>query len=456
MACLPVDVGAESLAWDSSATPMRPLIIFDWDDTLMPTSALGHGGLLQDHLQQGLLGSHREELSACAVAAKRAICAAKCIGEVRIITNAVEGWVQHSTTRFLPTFQDALDGLSVISAQSMYLPTGVVEPARWKQLCFAREAQNMWQNSSSPRHVVSIGDSWYERAAVMRLAQDPLLSCCAKSLKFAEGPSFQRLAQELEICAACLEQVARYSGHLDLAIGDDLVLSPLAAAGFSPWMHCTAGLVAAEQHQLGLQRSHATSPASDDSLREGRPAPDLFAIQADRYFADRHCLQSPETRSTVCKRRRRGARRLCVSSKDGWGYTGFASGALLSPFYTVGKRLTTLALQACLAYMVACRIPMEQLFSPTVFWKGSSIGLGAYFLKSCAPLLARSEIGFNMFRHSGLVYSLACVANAVRAISDSTLAILLWALAVATLFDPLALRHVTMRAKSAFVRPILV
>lgn len=146
--------------------------------------------------------------------------------------------------------------------------------------------------------------------------------------------------------------------------------------------------------------------------------------------------------------------RLCVSSKDESGYAGFASGALLSSSYTVGKRLTTLALHVCFAYMLACGIPVEQIFSLTAFWKGSLIGLGAYILKSCVPISveARSEIGFTMFRRSGLVYGLACFANALRVISDSTLAILSWALAVTTIFDPPAFRHVTTRAKSAFVR----
>ena len=75
-------------------------IIFDWDDTLLPSSWLSVKGLRLDYpaqLPQDVLDeleTHQE--SVCAVLTKAIQC-----GTVVIITNAETGWVQLSAQRFV-------------------------------------------------------------------------------------------------------------------------------------------------------------------------------------------------------------------------------------------------------------------------------------------------------------------------------------------------------------------
>ena len=75
-------------------------IIFDWDDTLLPSSWLSVKGLRLDYPAQlpkdviDELETHQE--SVCAVLTKAAQC-----GTVVIITNAETGWVELSAPRFM-------------------------------------------------------------------------------------------------------------------------------------------------------------------------------------------------------------------------------------------------------------------------------------------------------------------------------------------------------------------
>ena len=86
----------------------QTVTIFDWDDTLLCTS---HLEMVQR--QYGAIPSQvREQLASLERIVQTLLRQASKTGKVFIITNASEGWVQHSSSLCMPGLQDDLAGVS--------------------------------------------------------------------------------------------------------------------------------------------------------------------------------------------------------------------------------------------------------------------------------------------------------------------------------------------------------
>jgi len=92
----------------------QTVTIFDWDDTLLCTT---HLEMMQR--QQGSLPPQvREQLAALEAIVSQLLTAASANGKVFIITNASEGWVQHSSSMCFPNLQPLLAPVVIISARA--------------------------------------------------------------------------------------------------------------------------------------------------------------------------------------------------------------------------------------------------------------------------------------------------------------------------------------------------
>lgn len=206
---------------DSNAEEMfgvdATLIVFDWDDTLLPSTWLRAQGLeLRD--DRILSAKQEEKLQSLARHAEQTLRAARCLGEVVLITNAEQGWVELSCAQFLPSLLPALQGLRVISARSIYEPQGVSLPSSWKRLAFETEVSSFCRRSTGGlRNVVSIGDSSDERQALIGATED-FSECSVKCIKFAERPEINQLLQQHEVIGDCLQHIVQYDGNLDMCI----------------------------------------------------------------------------------------------------------------------------------------------------------------------------------------------------------------------------------------------
>lgn len=206
------------------------LVVFDWDDTILPTAALvaarriapapGHPGeaATSGARASGLLSDWDFDsyLEACAVAALQALQKAKQFGRVVIITNSGFGWVHETAVRFMPLLLSELEDIPVISARSIFEPLGVQEPYRWKVLCFRRIVDCFTFDASGktgPSCLISIGDGWQERVAAMIAGQD--VEACVKCIKFLEQPGVDQLARELDLCSQVFEGLCGHPSWVD-------------------------------------------------------------------------------------------------------------------------------------------------------------------------------------------------------------------------------------------------
>lgn len=198
--------------WHAATT----VIIFDWDDTLLPSSHLTHLGLdlFDPHTPGEIAKLHAnvsKDLDEIDQVAADLLETASDLGRVAIVTNAEKGWVELSASRFLPRTYLALLRLNVptVSARTRF-STADSSASEWKLLAFV---ELLAGQPAPPLNVLSFGDSECERYALFNTVTSPALP---KSFKFLEGPSASTLLVELRWIAEIIVRMTKQNGCLDL------------------------------------------------------------------------------------------------------------------------------------------------------------------------------------------------------------------------------------------------
>ncbi|KAF4734947.1 hypothetical protein FOZ63_005267 [Perkinsus olseni] len=119
------------------------LIIFDWDDTILPTRYLTvQWGLRVDGPSPptGLMSA----LDDYAMLVKDTLLTAMEFGTVIIVTNAEAGWIPLTCAKFLPSLLPTLSNIHHISARTAYEPqrsSGRISPSSKQSLSISRALQ---------------------------------------------------------------------------------------------------------------------------------------------------------------------------------------------------------------------------------------------------------------------------------------------------------------------------
>jgi len=167
------------------------LIIVDWDDTLLPTSAI-----MSDHPPS------QKELEAVAAEASQLLMLAKTLGTVLIITNATHSWVRQSCTAYMPALLPCLKDLEVISARDKFEKRFPDNPTQWKVEAFCE----IKENSGIIANLIALGDSTAEMEALVAMAKLYHLSY-TKTVKFKERPRCTELQHEQRLVAKKLDTI---------------------------------------------------------------------------------------------------------------------------------------------------------------------------------------------------------------------------------------------------------
>lgn len=220
---------------DSAAEYYQPdqtIIIFDWDDTLCPsTTCMRHHGL--NVLGPPPEGELRECLQVVAQEVKLLIeRACELASKVVIVTNAEEGWVDLSCKAWLPSLQETISRCEVASARSTWEPQGVASPAGWKSRTFEDQIDRFYSRypNQSWKNILSVGDAPHEREAlsrVVRWAPQGRGRCRSKSVKFVLRPSVQQLTRELQMLRESLREIVLHDDDLDLHFSAESLTEPL-------------------------------------------------------------------------------------------------------------------------------------------------------------------------------------------------------------------------------------
>jgi len=187
------------------------ILVWDWDDTLLCTTALGIDEMCPAEL---------DELGAAVERCLRLSC---CIGETWIVTNARETWVGKSSQRFLPGMTSALEHLQIMSARAAYEANYPGDTVAWKTAAFSEIFSRQRKSAVSGLNVVVLGDSEVECTAA-RLAVDCKRDTL-KLVKFQDQPTVFELIGQLRVVERELAEVARKDASFGLMLEREAQLS---------------------------------------------------------------------------------------------------------------------------------------------------------------------------------------------------------------------------------------
>mmetsp|Transcript_61204 Transcript_61204/g.142458 ORF Transcript_61204/g.142458 Transcript_61204/m.142458 type:complete len:311 (-) Transcript_61204:83-1015(-) len=175
-------ISSTSSSWSACAD--STLIIFDWDDTLLCSSALDAS---RDSRQ---LRELEQTVGSVLRTAMR-------LGETMIVTNGCGTWVQESSRAYLPGLVPTLENLAILSARAMYEHLHPNDPVSWKRRAFRRVLRRKRAEGYEGLNLVVLGDQSAEMQAAHISAKVFHGPCLIKTVKFVESPSAEQLLGQL-------------------------------------------------------------------------------------------------------------------------------------------------------------------------------------------------------------------------------------------------------------------
>lgn len=252
--------------------PDQTIIIFDWDDTLCPSSWIrANKRVLSFFKPAPNIEKIQRPLRDLQAIVETLLRFAMKLGNVIIVTNAMDPWVETSCRNFLPQLLPLVSSLPVVYARSIYESQGVdpkpqpvrssspsggriplpglyaangqnrlcnfnvrmaqqrfdeTSPQRWKEVAFDKEINDFYSRyeHQSWKNVISVGDSIFERDAVRRVVlqrRNAKKKCRTKTLKLFDDPDIEELIAQVKVVYDVLNVMVQYDGDLDIEIDED-------------------------------------------------------------------------------------------------------------------------------------------------------------------------------------------------------------------------------------------
>ena len=174
------------------------IILFDWDDTLLCSTYLMKHSFFEDekNKQNKISDLRREKLAKLEFQVLRVLTLAISYGDVYIITNASQGWVEYSTVKFFPSVTKLLSQLTIISACTLYGEQFPDDSRMWKIATFAKVAE--LYNKNIVTNLMCMGDSFIEMEAAQKMAS-LFKEIFLKTVKFRELPKPEQIIKQLSL-----------------------------------------------------------------------------------------------------------------------------------------------------------------------------------------------------------------------------------------------------------------
>jgi hypothetical protein len=198
---------------------LQNVIIFDWDDTLLPTSYIRISGNLEKEISPEISA----EYNSISIAVKEILTIAKTYGEVIIITNSGDGWVKTSCEKFMPSLWPFLSTFTIISCLSRY-SNGINLPEHWKRIAFEDVVLNYidhHETNKFPKNIISLGDAAEERSALFNISNLKNFNkeeCYLKSIKFNIDPTLYVFKQQIDFLFGYFDELVKKNQMMDIIL----------------------------------------------------------------------------------------------------------------------------------------------------------------------------------------------------------------------------------------------
>ena len=203
-------------------TKEETTIIFDWDDTLLCSSWLIQKGVDLFNLEKTVTEEILEKCKLLSESVIPLLEEAKRLGQVIIITNSTNGWVDISCRALMPDVIPVLSDIPIVYAQSVYKHKSTV-PLMWKQYAVVEEmGRSLKRATGKRRNILSIGDGPAEQEAMRSLKYFYSFglsgSTVVKSVKMMEDIDVIFLIHELCTLLPILPRLVAQDEDMDLVL----------------------------------------------------------------------------------------------------------------------------------------------------------------------------------------------------------------------------------------------
>ena len=189
------------------------LIIFDWDDTLLPTSFLLYKNKIE--LDNKLSEKDQAKILKLEQSVKNLLTLSLSKGDVYIITNAGEGWVEESAKTYYPNIKEILEQIEVISARKDFEKKFPENSKLWKINAFLDLKKRL--NDTLITNIICLGDSIFEMEAGKILAAN-FIHAVIKTIKFKENPKPEELNKQLNLVLNQFNSIFTSSKNLTVRV----------------------------------------------------------------------------------------------------------------------------------------------------------------------------------------------------------------------------------------------
>ncbi len=189
------------------------LILFDWDDTLLCTTFLTKNGVYDENLI--LTDKEKEKVAKLEFSVLRLLNLAIEKGNVFIITNAGQGWVEYSAEKYYPSVFKVLKKIKIISARGEYERQYPNDSRMWKIQAFLNMQKEF--NSNLVTNIICLGDSFIEIEAGHILASK-FNQAFIKTVKFRESPKPEELNKQLTLVADQFDGIYKAIKNLTIRV----------------------------------------------------------------------------------------------------------------------------------------------------------------------------------------------------------------------------------------------
>ena len=186
------------------------LFIFDWDDTLFPTSFLVNEDIINEENISEEIKKLFFKLEEIVV---NILNFAIYKGDVYIITNSSFSWFNFSSDKYLPNLKNVLKKIKIISSRDEYESIYPGENKIWKEKAFLNLRNKI--NNCLVTNIICFGDSFIELESG-KILSSKLNESFYKAIKFKENPSIEDLIKQLNLIYNKMDYI--YSKPKNLSI----------------------------------------------------------------------------------------------------------------------------------------------------------------------------------------------------------------------------------------------
>jgi hypothetical protein len=206
------------------------LIIYDWDDTLFPTTIvvrnkLGQLSMQLEHLSHVInkVDKIKLELIALDKQIYKLLEKSMRMGYTVIITNASRSWIKETSSKYYPATYSLMMkyNIPVISAREFSSNNDIKDSNEWKNVTFKYFLTTFMSKNNKISNILSFGDSLFEKKALEKYghhinSNNQNNKVHIKTIKYINTPNVLNLLKENMLIYNNLEHIVNKNGNSDI------------------------------------------------------------------------------------------------------------------------------------------------------------------------------------------------------------------------------------------------